>query len=240
MALCLKQNNNNVIYKPLTATVSTKDTNGFTVYPSLGESYQSSAILINKPEVEGTMKPLYYIKDTDTSGYFMGLNPDDGSLSWYYNKNGTVTDPLARITNIGQVYGAVWNDYAEFRKSGIHTPGAVICENGDGSLCLSKKRLQAGAKVISDTFGFAIGQTNECQTPVAVSGRVLAIPHVNEKFKVGDCVCAGPHGTVSRMNRLEVILFPDRIIGTVSEIPNYSYWGLESVPVNGRIWISLK
>jgi hypothetical protein len=28
--------------------------------------------------------------------------------------------------------------------------------------------------IISDTYGFAIGETEKCKTPVAVAGRVLA------------------------------------------------------------------
>lgn len=193
-------------------------------------------------------KALYYIQDTSDSGYTLSLQLREGKgntydLAWNYYLNGKPQGdaPLARITNIGQVYGAVWNDYAEFRQSTEREPGRVICENDDGSLSLSVKRLQPCGNIISDTFGFAIGQTGESQTPVAVSGRVLAYTDKNrETFKVGDCVCTGPNGTVSRMNRIETILFPDRIIGIVSEIPNYDYWGLELVPVKNRIWIKIK
>ena len=140
-----------------------------------------------------------------------------------------------------KVYGAVWNDYAEYRQSDITEAGRVICENGDDTLSLANERLQPGANIISDTFGFAIGETDKCKTPVAVSGRVLAYPYEDrESFKAGDPVCAGPNGTVSKMTREEVREYPDRMIGTVSAIPGYETWGTGNVSVNGRIWIKIK
>ncbi len=157
------------------------------------------------------------------------------------NTYGDRSIELASITTKGQVFGAVWNDYAEFRKSNEYEPGRVVCEYGDGTLTRSKKRLQPGAEIISDTFGFAIGETHDCQTPIAVSGRVLAYPYENKNnYKPGDPVCAGPNGTISKMSRREVRKYPDRIIGTVSEIPNYDIWGEHNIKVNGRIWIRIR
>ena len=143
-----------------------------------------------------------------------------------------------------KVYGAVWNDFAEYRATTDNwIPGTCVCENGDGTLSISTKRLQKGGRIISDTFGFAIGETDECKTPVAVAGRVLAYPNEDiNKYKPGDAVCVGPNGTISKMNRFEIILFPDCILGTVSEIPNYEYWGNENdqVQILNRIWINVK
>ena len=42
------------------------------------------------------------------------------------------------------------------------------------------------------------------------------------------------------MTREEVREYPDRIIGTVSEIPDYGVWGTGNVKVNNRIWIKVK
>lgn len=146
-----------------------------------------------------------------------------------------------RIANTGVLYGAAWNDYAEYRESDIIEPGRVIVENGDGTLSLSSERLQPGGNVISDTFGFAIGETEQCKTPIAVAGRVLVYPNeALEIYKAGDAVCSGPNGTVSLMTREEIKEYPERIIGTVSEIPKYETWGTGNVPVNGRIWIKVK
>lgn len=142
----------------------------------------------------------------------------------------------------GQVYGAVWNDYAEYRQTQKYIqPGYCIIETGKGDLIKSSKRLQPGANIVSDTFGFAIGETEQTKTPLAVSGRVLAYPYEDrDSYQAGDPVCSGPNGTISKMTREEVREYPDRIIGTVSEIPDYEVWGTGNVKVNNRIWIKVK
>lgn len=141
-----------------------------------------------------------------------------------------------------KVYGAVWNDYAEYRICNEgYCAGRVVCENGDDTLSVAAERLQSGASVVSDTFGFAIGETDEAKCPVAVSGRVLAFPYEERStFIPGEAVCAAPNGTVSRMTREEVREYPERIIGTVSAIPNYEFWGEDNIPVAGRIWIKVR
>lgn len=141
------------------------------------------------------------------------------------------------------LYGAAWNDYAEYRQSDITQPGRCIIENGDDTLSLSIERLQRGAEIVSDTFGFAIGETDDCKTPIAASGRVLAYPFEDrEEFKshIGYPVCSGPNGTVSIMTDEEEQLYPSRIIGYISAVPDYETWGTGNVKVNGRIWIRIK
>lgn len=141
----------------------------------------------------------------------------------------------------GAVYGAVWNDYAEYRKAESIEPGRVVVESADGEMKLSTERLQPGAEIISDTFGFAIGETDEYKTPIAATGRVLAYPNEDRySYPLGCAVCSGPNGTVSQMTREEIREYPERIIGTVSEIPEYKTWGTGNVEVNGRIWIRIK
>ena len=148
----------------------------------------------------------------------------------------------ASVYTSGSVlYGAAWNDYAEYRIADCREPGRVICENGDDTLSIATKRLQPGASVISDTFGFAIGETEEAKTPIAVSGRVLVYPYENRNsYAPGDAVCAAPNGTVSKMTREEIREYPERIVGVVSAIPSYKTWGAGNVEVNDRIWIKVK
>lgn len=139
------------------------------------------------------------------------------------------------------ITGAVWNDYAEYRKAESIEPGRVVVESADGEMKLSTERLQPGAEIISDTFGFAIGETDEYKTPIAATGRVLAYPNEDRySYPLGCAVCSGPNGTVSQMTREEIREYPERIIGTVSEIPEYKNWGTGNVEVDGRIWIRVK
>lgn len=142
------------------------------------------------------------------------------------------------------VTSAVWNDYAEYRESDCTEYGRVLVENGDDTLSISTERLQPFAGISSDTWGFCQGETEKAKTPIAVAGRVLAYPYRDRnEYKPGDVVCAAPNGTVDIMTREEVINYPDRIIGTVSCVPDYEEWGSgdrEPAKVNGRIWIKVR
>lgn len=142
------------------------------------------------------------------------------------------------------VHGAVWNDYAEYRHCNeIVEPGTVLMEMGNGDLGVTVGRT-AGTCVVSDTFGFSIGQNEQNETPVALAGRVLAKVSSKQKRKKlvpGAAVCSDMLGTVRTMGRIEKILHPDCILGYVSEVPTYEVWhGQNDVVVNGRIWIKLK
>ena len=156
--------------------------------------------------------------------------------------SGEVQNCVFGAFRAGQVYGAVWNDYAEYRQTKKYVqPGYCVIETGKGDLIKSSERLQPGANIVSDTFGFAIGETEQTKTPLAVSGRVLAYPYEDrDSYQAGDPVCSGPNGTISKMTREEVREYPERIIGTVSEIPDYEVWGTGNVKVNNRIWIKVK
>lgn len=149
----------------------------------------------------------------------------------------------------GRMYNAVWNDYAEFRKGDTIEPGRCMIETTSGVMTLSSERLQPGAKIISDTYGYSMGETKDAKTPIAVSGRVLAYPYRNSvHYQLGAAVCSAPGGTVDIMSREEIMMYPERIVGTVSEIPNYETWHAQNedeshstnIQVNGRIWIYVR
>ena len=177
---------------------------------------------------------------TGDKSLYIGYNWCDQIL--LYTNNGSTRTYVGKIASNG-IYGAVWNDYAEYRESDITQPGRCIIENGNDTLSLSTERLQRGAEIVSDTFGFAIGETDTCKTPIAASGRVLAYGYEDrEQFKshIGYPVCSGPNGTVSIMTDEEEQLYPSRIIGYISAVPNYEIWGTGNVKVDGRIWIRIK
>jgi hypothetical protein len=60
---------------------------------------------------------------------------------------------------------------------------------------------------------------------LSVSGRVLAYCEGDRNnYHAGDVVCASENGKVTIMTREEIREYPDRIVGTVSEIPKYEKW----------------
>ena len=169
---------------------------------------------------------LYYCTD--------GGNGSTGYQSWSWKTDGSF--------NAVKVTGAVWNDYAEFRSQikDIES-GYCVASADNGQVYKTTEKFQACDGIVSDTFGFAIGETDECKTPLAVAGRVLAYFHGERSdYHSGDTVCAGPEGKVMKMTREEIKEYPDRIIGIVSEIPEYETWGSGNVAVNGRIWIKVR
>lgn len=161
-----------------------------------------------------------------------------------------------------KVYNAIWNDFAEYRESDVFEGGRVLVSDGHGKLVLATERLQPAARVISDTFGCSVGQSDKAKTPIGVAGRVLVYPYQDRNnYKVGDCLCAAPNGTADIMTREEIINYPDRIIGIVDEIPTYEVWqqsltnykkkdngeideigekNTTDTKVNGRIWIYVR
>ena len=239
-------------------------------YIKSGELYQNSTLHINNlvgttNTTFGTTLPssptagqLFFQIDAGSSGgssggslsiaqktsgtmYVLGYDGSDNTKA-YYNSSVYVD------CSNGVLRGAAWNDYAEGRKQNIEEqdiqkPGCCVKENGDGTLSLTTKRLERGCEIISDTYGMIIGQDCNHKTPIAVSGRVLAYPYESiEEFKnhIGYPVCSGPNGTVSIMTDMEEHDYPSRIIGTISEIPDYDIWGQNNVYVDGRVWIRIK
>ena len=152
----------------------------------------------------------------------------------------------AKNIRANKVYNAVWNDYAECREADTEEAGRCVTETG-GKMRLTDARLMAGCRLISDTYGFCMGETEKAKTPVAVAGRVLAYPYRSSwEYYLGAAVCSAPGGTVDLMTREEIKEYPERIVGTVSEIPDYEVWrggtaeDPKEVRVYGRIWIYVR
>lgn len=156
---------------------------------------------------------------------------------------------MAKIDINGAIYGskvynAVWNDLAELRdQETTIEPGYVQFMNEQTGK-LTKKYHKYAVGIVSDTYGIILGLDSKSkkikkgQVPIQISGRVLQ--HFSGKLKVGDQVCQQKDGTVRKMKWWEKILFPERLIGIVDEIPMYETWGENNVKVNGRIWIKVK
>ena len=200
---------------------------------------------------DGTYSSVYGVIGQNGT-YTPTINPHTGvvKIKATTASSSTTTGALIVSGGIGaagniyaaKVYGAVWNDYAEYRaQKETVEPGYCVASTDDGKVYKTTEKFQVCDGIVSDTYGFSIGETEKCKTPLAVSGRVLAYCEGDRNtYHSGDVVTAGPNGKVVKMTREEIKEYPDRIIGHVSEIPNYDTWGSGNVKVNGRIWIKIK
>ena len=190
------------------------------------------------------------LKTTDGS-WEMGVYVDNNLWFTYvpdakYNAHDNTGYGQTHIGPDGKVYGAVWNDYAEMRAVPLPkniTPGSCVYEMGDDTMAPTYQRLQKGCKIVSDTFGFNIGETDMAKTPIAVAGRALVYLFEGREAArnaIGEFVCSGPNGTVSIMTTEEYLQNPQAVVGTISAVPDYEEWGSTNVKVNGRIWIYVR
>lgn len=227
-----------------------------------GQRYQNAAINIHTINNTGSYFP-WVNQINNGSGRWFSFGMLNQAFYWIGSatsrtSNGYDCGLSFNVVNgylqgASRVYSAVWNDYAEFRKADIDTPGYVVVPSITGIATLATERLQAGGRVISDTYGNAVGQCDDAQTPVGLAGRVLAYTYRDKsEYHIGDAVCTAPNGTVDIMTREEICKYPDRILGIVNEIPTYEVWEqtftdsegatqqTHSVEVKGRIWIDIK
>jgi hypothetical protein len=148
----------------------------------------------------------------------------------------TVTGTLQATT----LRGTLGNDYAEMWSGTQELKAGQCCVcNDNGILCITSKRLEPGAVIISDTYGYLQGVVADINCPVAMAGKVLAYPTQDiSNYHAGMAVCSAPNGTVDIMTREEIQKYPDCIVGIVVEIPTYETWN-DIVKVDGRIWIKV-
>jgi hypothetical protein len=183
-------------------------------------------------------------------------NGADTSSSIYVSNSSPSTSPSTGALRVlggigvqgdiwgGNVFNANWNsDYAEKRlfKGFRPMPGKVCIENGDETISYSTDRLQAGGKIISDTYGSLLNSLLPGGIPIALSGRVLAYldrdyPEFSSILNMA--VGTGKDGNLSIMTREEIREYPERVVGIIIAIPKYKEW--HGIEVNGRVWIQVK
>lgn len=145
------------------------------------------------------------------------------------------------------VYGAVYNDYQEYRIANEEVePGyvAVLDKNGRLSKC-RKDRQKNIVGIVSDVYGFQIGEVDgEINIPIQVAGRVLAyVEDCKCKLKTGEPLVQTKNGKLRKLRWYEKIILPwiqNQIVGYVDEIPEYDVWGSNNTRVNGRVWIRVR
>lgn len=247
--VCTNVNSGNVIdgdFLPLTGGTIT---GGLTIDAT---NYTDSVGLNNGLVmlVNGTVPGGVVVAEASGSAVVMGIQSSTvrgmydevGNGICYKSGNNYHLGPSGVYSNGSVLFGAAWNDYAEYREQEKEIkPGYCVASSNDGKVRKTTEKFQACDGIVSDTFGFAIGETDECKTPLAVAGRVLAYCEGNRyDYNAGDTVCASQDGRVCKMTREEIREWPDRIVGIVSEIPEYETWGTGNIPINDRIWIKVK
>lgn len=200
----------------------------------------SGQLVVNVPWTDTKVTQTY---STGNTNYPILLKSSDiGAIATkvLYNPNIYVNPSTGTLT-ASRVYGAVFNDYAEYRKCEAHIdPGYIVTEDGDDciKLCTTKKN-KGKLFVVTDTYGTCIGE-NTNSVPVALSGRVLVHYDHKRNIKIGDYIGCNDKGQARKMSKFEVFLHPERVVGTVSSIPDYDTWGTDNVKVDGRIWVNIK
>lgn len=233
------------VFSSLKRTLTLLDASGNTTFPgSLYLNNRGTNIIYNGPNdnaygVGGALNNLVI-----SSWWGVSFTTSCGGQT-YSNTNAVTINCRNGHLYAAGVHNAVWNDLGESRKSIIREPGYAIAPSG----ARTSTRLEPGARIISDTYGFLLGDENDMEkAPIAIAGRVLAYSlHDKSYYEVGDAVCAAEGGKIDKMTREEIKEYPDRIIGIVNEIPDYDIWepsltggGREPVHTNGRIWIDVR
>lgn len=144
------------------------------------------------------------------------------------------------LVSYDQLPSPIGANIAEYRITETVDAGYCVYENGTGILEKTNARLLPCCRIVSDTYGFVMGENSQFQIPTAISGRVLAYTNENDEIEIGDCLCSGENGILSKMTREEITAYPDRIVGVVSEIPTYETWGINEIVVNKRVWVYVR
>jgi hypothetical protein len=140
-----------------------------------------------------------------------------------------------------KVYNAVWNDYADWFDVGHGieiVPGKVYVLSKNGTVFQSSQYNQKGIiGIVSDTYGNSVGiKEGQIQLPISIAGYVLA--YVEEEYEPGTPLTSYKKGSLIKMNRRDVILYPERIIATYLRKEKSVLWN--NIEVKNRHWVKVK
>ena len=103
-------------------------------------------------------------------------------------------------------------------------------------------------RIATSASKYLIGKYKPSYTPhidggdyvIVINAAELVVIGAKETDKMYHNYSGFPGGLKSASLKELREKYPERIIGTVSEIPNYEVWGTGNVKVNNRIWIKVK
>lgn len=155
--------------------------------------------------------------------------------------NGTGTSSFAGNITAAKVYGAVWNDIADYLETDNEVKvefGKVYVRTKQGETRQSVKPCEKGIiGIASDTYGMSVGKKGKGkkEIPIALAGIVLA--YCDKAYEPGTPLTASRNGKVTKMYWWEKLLFPERIVATYYKPERAKKWN--GVVVNGRHWVKI-
>lgn len=164
------------------------------------------------------------------SVYLTGVKNSDGES--YYTKdvyfNPKTGELHANTVNAEKVYGAVWNDYAEwFEKADIETkfkPGDICAWSKNGVVKATKDNCKVIVGVCSDTYGHILGgeklkdmESNSNKfVPIGLAGRVKVT--VIGKVNIGDYIIPS---VIAGVGTVDNFADPRFVVGQALETKEY-------------------
>ncbi len=170
-----------------------------------------------------------------------------GGADLIVTRTSVVANPVT-FAQMGQlkaqrVWGAVWNDVADFQDLNDElVPGKCYVDTPIGAEICSERCQMAVIGLASDTFGFSVGSDSEKkkQVPIAISGWVLA--YVDKQYPTGTPLTNDGYGFLTEMTLEEKRNYPERLIATYKKPEANSKFGPpgQEIEVNGRHWVKVK
>ena len=158
---------------------------------------------ITQPIIDGNVNinvPETIHTQSDDQIYLTGVTEDNGKN--YYTKSVYINPATGELNtvviNANKVYGAVWNDYAEwFEKQNVEDefePGDICAWDKTGVIKANSNNLWKAIGVYSDTYGHILGGEDlenmelnlEKFVPIGLAGRVKV--KVLGKVNIGDYI----------------------------------------------------
>jgi hypothetical protein len=177
-----------------------------------------------------------------TSDWATYLTMSDTTNRGWIFKRGTTN--VASISGTGiiygsQVYGAVWNDIADFLDldEEIDIEYGKVYTRRNGKINTTEKINQDSIGIASDTFGFGVGKKeNKPQLPVAIGGWVLA--YTDKVYKFGTRLVPSRNGILTKAPWYIPIIKPSAIIATFDREEKEDFWNGKEV--KGRHWVKVR
>lgn len=186
------------------------------------------------------------ISGSTITGTFAGKSATSGTAdianAVSFN-NGLTTSANVQFNQVTAniVYGAVWNDIADFIEvqEGVeYNPGRAYVRLPDGTMRPSRDYMQKGVMgILSDTYGFGVGQkpAGISQLPIAIAGYVLA--QLDQIYEPGTPLTCTTDGILTEFKLEDKRDYPERTLAIFDRIEKNPVWN--GVEVRGRHWVKV-